>query len=100
MAIKSIYLIAKYYVTPVDPSQTKIAGYMKSTENTTTNEQVYLTRGLHDKDLKNTVVLNLTEEKIVKNGFKSGANFEELFKHFYDSYADYIDSAVNTLNNG
>lgn len=99
MAIKSIYLIAKYSSSPKDPKMTFQAGYVNNPDNMHVDEQVYLTRGLRDKDLQNTVVLNLTEEKIVKNGFKSGANFEELFKHFYDSYADYIDSAVNTLNN-
>jgi hypothetical protein len=44
------------------------------------------------------VVLNLTEQKIVKNSFNTAATFEEIFTHFYEAYGDYIDDSVNTLN--
>lgn len=98
MATKSIYLIANYISRPKDPSKTHIAGYTHNPDNMEIDEQVYLARGLRDKDLKNTVILNLTEEKIVKNGFKSGVKFDELFQHYYDGYSDYINDAVNTLN--
>jgi hypothetical protein len=83
---------------PKDPSQTAKAGYMKDPNNITYDEQVYITRGLRDKDLKNQVILNLTEQKIVKNTFKSSTNFEEVFTHFYEGYANYIDDCVNKLN--
>jgi hypothetical protein len=98
MADNSIYLIAKYTGMPKDPRQTAKPGYMTNPENIHYEEQVYISRGLRDKDLKNQVVLNLTEEKIVKNTFKSGATFEEAFSHYYESYAEYIDDCVNTLN--
>jgi hypothetical protein len=98
MANKNIYLIAKYTGMPKDPSQTAKAGYMKDPNNITYDEQVYITRGLRDKDLKNQVILNLTEQKIVKNTFKSSTNFEEAFTHFYEGYANYIDDCVNKLN--
>lgn len=98
MANKSIYLIASYISRPKDPSQTRVAGYTSNPDNMVLDEQVYVTRGLRNKDLKNTVILNLTEEKIVKNGWRSGVKFEELFQHYYDGYAEYIDNAVNTLN--
>jgi hypothetical protein len=83
---------------PRDPKQTARPGYMKDPNNIHYEEQVYITRGLRDKDLKNQVVLNLTEEKIVKNTFKSGSNFEEIFTHYYEGYAEYIDDCVNQLN--
>lgn len=97
---KSIYLIAKYVTRPRDPSQTHNPGYMKDPANIQYDEQVYITRGLRDKDLTNNVIINLTEEKIVKNTFNSGSTFEEIFKHFYDGYAEYIDQSVNELNAG
>lgn len=100
MADKSIYLIAKYTGQPKDPSQTKIAGYMKNPDNIEYEEQVYITRGLQDKQLKNQVILNLTEAKIIKNTFKNAINFEELFEHFYQGYPTYIDDAINKLNEG
>ena len=83
---------------PRDPKQTARPGYMKDPNNIHYEEQVYITRGLRDKDLKNQVILNLTEEKIVKNTFKSGSNFEEIFTHYYEGYAEYIDDCVNQLN--
>lgn len=94
----NIYLIASYTGRPKDPKQTAKPGYIKDSENMQYDEQVYLTRGIRSKDLKNQVVLNLTEQKIVKNTFKSGATFEEAFTHFYNGYADFIDDSVNKLN--
>ena len=98
MADLSIYLIAKYTGQPKDPKQTHKAGYMKDPENIEYEEQVYITRGLKDKDIKNQVILNLTEQKIIKNLFKNAVTFEELFEHFYQGYPTYIDDAVNSLN--
>jgi hypothetical protein len=98
MADLSIYLIAKYTGMPKDPKQTHKAGYMKDPDNIEYDEQVYITRGLKDKELRNQVILNLTEAKIIKNTFKNANNFEELFTHYYDGYAQYIDDAVTSLN--
>ena len=98
MADLNIYLIAKYTGQPKDPKQTAKAGYMLNPENIHYEEQVYIARGLKDKDLKNQVILNLIEQKIVKNTFKSGATFEEAFTHFYEGYAEYIDDCVNQIN--
>lgn len=97
---KSIYLIAKYTARPKDPRQTHNPGYMKDPNNIQYDEQVYITRGLRDKDLTNNIIVNLTEEKIVKNTFNTTATFTEIFKHFYDGYAEYIDQSINKLNNG
>jgi hypothetical protein len=98
MADLSIYLIAKYTGMPKDPRQTAKPGYMTNPENIHYDEQVYISRGLRDRDLKNQVVLNLTEEKIVKNNFNSGKTFEEVFTHFYEGYAEYIDDCINQIN--
>lgn len=98
MADNSIYLIAKYTGMPKDPRQTAKPGYMKNPENIHYDEQVYISRGIRQKDLQNQVVLNLTEQKIVKNTFKTGATFEEAFTHYYEGYAEYIDDCVTQLN--
>lgn len=97
MKNKNIYLIAQYVARPKNPKLTSIAGYMKDPENIQYDEHVYITRGLRDKDMKNHVILDLTTEKIVKNTFNSGVTFEDVFKHFYDGYASYIDDSVNQL---
>ena len=98
MADLNIYLIAKYTGTPKDPRRTAEKGYITNPENIHYEEQLYISRGLRKKDLNNQVVLNLTEQKIVKNTFKSGATFEEAFTHYYEGYGDYIDDCVNQLN--
>jgi hypothetical protein len=98
MANNNIYLIAKYTGQPKDPKQTAKPGYMKDPNNIHYEEQVYISRGLRDKDLQNQVILNLTEEKIVKNNFNSGSNFKEIFTHYYEGYAEYINDCVNQLN--
>ena len=98
MKDKSIYLIAKYTGQPKDPKQTSKPGYMKDPANIHYDEQVYITRGLRSQDQQHHVILNLTEEKVEKDTFRSGQTFEVMFKHFYDGYAEYIDQCVNKLN--
>jgi len=98
MADKNIYLITKYAGIPKDPSQTHKAGYMLDPNNIHYDEQVYIARGLKDKDLKNQVILNLTEQKIVKNTFNPGKTFEDVFTHYYEAYSEYINDCVNQLN--
>ena len=98
MADLNIYLIAKYTGMPRDPKQTSKPGYMLNPENIHYDEQVYISRGLRQKDLQKQVILNLTEEKIVKNTFNAGKTFEEVFAHFYEGYAEYISDCVDSLN--
>ena len=98
MADLNFYLVAKYLAMPKDPKQTAKPGYMLNPENIEYDEQVYIIRGLHNKYLKNQVILNLTEEKIVKNLFKSGANFHEVLEHFVEGYGDYINESIEKIN--
>lgn len=98
MANKNIYLLATYVARPKDPRQTSKPGYMKDPENIVYDEQLSITKGLKSKDMKNHVILDLTEEKIVRNSFKSDSNFQMMFAHYYNSYANYIDKSVKQLN--
>jgi hypothetical protein len=98
LANLNIYLVAQYVARPKDPKQTARPGYMSDPDNIEWDERMYITRGLRDSDAKNNVILNLTEEKIVKNSFNSGKNFEEVFKYFCDTYPEYINDSINKLN--
>ena len=98
MADLNIYLIAKYTGVPKDPTKTAKPGYMLDPENVHYEEQVYMARGMKQKYLQHQVVLNLTEQKIIKNIFNPGKTFEEIFTHYYESYPEYIDDSVNQLN--
>jgi hypothetical protein len=98
LANLNIYLVAQYVASPKDPTQTAQSGYITNPDNIEWDERIYITRGLRDKDAKMNVILNLTEQKIVKNSFNTDKTFEEVFTHFYEGYAEYIDDSVNKLN--
>jgi len=90
--------VAQYVARPKDPNQTAQPGYITNPDNIEWDERIYITRGLRDKDAEMNVILNLTEQKIVKNSFNTDKTFEEVFTHFYEGYAEYIDDSVNKLN--
>ena len=98
MANKNIYLIADYRARPKNPRMTAQPGYMSNPDNVQYDENLSIVRGFRDKYLKSHVVLDLTEEKVVKNSFTPGKTFEELFAHFYEGFGEYIEQTVNDLN--
>lgn len=94
----NIYLIAQYVVLPKNPKQTAQSGYMSDPNNLRYDERVFVARGYRDRYLQNDVVLDLTEEKIIKNSFRTEKNFEDIFAHFYEGFGNYIDDCVKKLN--
>ena len=98
MAKNNIYLVAQYVALPKNPRQTAQPGYMANPDNVRYDERVFVARGYRDRYMQGNVVLDLTEEKILKNSFRSERTFEDIFKHFYEGFGDYIDDCVKTLN--
>jgi hypothetical protein len=98
MANKNIYLLATYVARPKNPRQTSRAGYITDPGNIQYDENLAIVRGFRDRYLKNHVVLDLTEERVIKNSFTPGKTFEELFEHFHEGFAEYIEQTVNELN--
>lgn len=98
MADKNIYLVASYVARPKNPMMTAQKGYMSNPDNVHWDEQVFIAKGMRDKYLRSHVVINLTEEKVVKNSFRNEQSFDDIFKHFYEGYAEYIDESVKKLN--
>ena len=94
----NIYLVAQYVVLPKNPRQTAQPGYMSNPDNLRYDERVFVARGYRDRYLQNDVVLDLTEEKILKNSLHKEKTFEEVFKHFYDGFGNYIDDSITKLN--
>lgn len=90
--------MAQYVAMPKNKSMTSTPGYMSDPDNLQWDERVYVAHGLRTKDHQMNVILDLTEEKIIKNSFNSSKTFEEVFKHFYEGYGDYIDDCVTTIN--
>ena len=91
-------MVAQYVAQPKNPRQTSQAGYMANPDNIRYDERVFVARGYRDRYLQNDVILDLTEEKILKNSFRTEKDFEEIFKHFYEGFGDYIDDCVKKLN--
>jgi len=73
---------------------------MSNPNNHELTEIVVVRRGLRDKDRRNSIVLDLTEEKVVKDIYSADktTTFDEYFKHFYEGFGDYINESVNKLN--
>ena len=90
--------MATYVARPKNPRQTSRAGYMQDPNNIQYDENVAIVRGWRDRYMQQSVVLDLTNEKVVKNSFTPGKTFEELFKHYHEGFGEYIEQTVNDLN--
>lgn len=98
MADQNIYLVARYLAKPANPRLTSRAGYMSDPANIEYDEEMFIARGYKSRYLQWGVVLNISEEKIIKNNFKKDNSFKELFDYYYEGYKDYIDESVAKLN--
>lgn len=98
MANLNIYLLATYVAKPKNPRQTSRAGYMQDPNNIQYDENVAIVRGWRDRYMQQSVVLDLTNERVVKNSFTPGKTFEELFAHYHEGFGEYIEQTVNDLN--
>jgi len=98
MKNKNIYLIAIYVARPKNLRMTAQSGYMTNPDNIQYDENLEIVRGWRDRYLKYSVVLDLTNEKVVKNSFQTGKTFEELFTHYHEGFGEYIEQTVNELN--
>ena len=98
MANLDIYLLATYVARPKNPRQTSRAGYITDPNNIQYDENLEIVRGWRDRYLKYSVVLDLTNEKVVKNSFHNDKTFDELFAHYHEGFSEYIEQTVNDLN--
>jgi len=88
-----------YYVSrPKDPKMTRIAGYSNQPNNMDYEESINITRGLRDRDLISaSVVLNLSQKTVVRNGFNSNRDFPSWLAHFQESYPEHINPIIAEL---
>ena len=98
MANLNIYLLAIYVARPKNPRQTSRAGYITDPNNVQYDENLEIVRGWRDRYMKYSVVLDLTNEKIVKNSFRTEKTFDDLFAHYHEGFGEYIEQTVNELN--
>ena len=98
MAKLDIYLLATYVARPKNPRQTSLAGYITDPDNIQYDENLEIVRGWRDRYIKYSVVLDLTNERVIKNSFLKEKTFEELFKHYHEGFSEYIKQTVDELN--
>ena len=89
--------MATYVARPKNPRQTSQAGYMSNPDNVEYDEHLSMTKGFKDKYLSNHVILDLTEQKLIKNSFNSNRNFEDVFGHFMQNYEEHIKNSIQQL---
>ena len=98
MAKLDIYLLANYRARPKKPRLTAQTGYMGNPDNIIYDEELAIVRGWRDRYIKNSVVLDLTNERVIKNSFRTEKTFEDLFAHYHEGFSEYIEQTVNDLN--
>lgn len=71
---------------------------MLNPDNFEYDESINITRGLKLKDELNAkVILDLTSQKVVKNGFNGNKDFPSLLAHYQEGYPKYINPLIADL---
>lgn len=97
--MQNVFLVAYYFMRPVRRAHTQIKGWSKDPANIQYDEQIVMTRRLKNKDLETSkIILNLTDKKIVKDGWQSSKTFDEYFEYFLKNYPQYTATAMAELD--
>ena len=71
---------------------------MKDPANFDYDESINITRGLKTRDqVSSQVILNLTEQSVVKNTFNENKDFPALLAHYQEGYPKYINPLIAQL---
>ena len=98
MKQQDIFIVAYYHQKPKNPTRTKEKGYMTNPDNISYDESINITRGIKTKDQLNAaVILNLTKQSVVKNRFRSDADFPSLLAYYQEGYPKYINPLLAQL---
>ena len=98
MSNRDIHLVAFYYAKPKNHVNTQIRGWMNNPDNIRYDERVEITRGLKRDSNSAKVILDLSNKRIVRNGWSSGASFNDLFKYYFKGYHQYVTTVMTQLD--
>ena len=87
---KDIFLVAHYLKQPKDPKKSSVKDYMKDDKNIAYSESVTVTKGLKDKDLTASIILNLTQKSVQKYRFEGKTDWETLAAYYAKGYPQYL----------
>jgi hypothetical protein len=72
---------------------------MEDSSNVQYDEQVAITRRLKNNDRSMAkIILDMTNKKIVRNGWGTDVNFDDMFKYFSKSYPEYTYRIMASLD--
>ncbi len=91
-----MFIVAKYLQTLRNPHDAHKQDISKKHSAWQNNEEVYCKRSLKTKDLTEaSVILDVRNQKVLKNRLGENHDFAELYKYYLTHYADYINAWVN-----
>lgn len=90
------FIVVKYPQTLRNPKMAHQPGTRNNHAAWQNNEELKCSKNIKTRDLTEaSVILDVGNQKVVKDRFESGKGFEELFQYFMSNYADYINSWLN-----
>ena len=93
---KKFFIVAKYPQTLRNPKMAHQPGLATNHAAWQNNEELKCAKNLKTRDLTEaSVILDVAQQKVIKDRFDSGRGFEELFQYYMSNYADYINSWLN-----
>lgn len=97
--MKSIYLVAYYFQRPSgNRVRTNRAGWQRNQSNVSWDEQVALTKNLKNRDITMAkVILDLANQRVIKNDWRSGQDFAQLYKYFEQGYPHYTTKIMEQI---
>lgn len=99
MKKESLYLVAYYTLRPANQVKTQIKGWMTDSSNVQYDEQVAITRRLKKNDQSMAkIILDMTNKKVVRNGWGTTADFDDMFKYFSTGYPEYTYKIMASLD--
>lgn len=96
-----MFIIARYPQTLRNPKDSVKQGIGSNHAAWQNNEEVVCRKSLRSRDqVEASVILDVANQKIIKNRFESDRDFNELYQYYLSHYADYINSWVNAQRRG
>jgi hypothetical protein len=95
---KTRYLICNYYMVPVKPGLTSVAGWHKDPANVQYDEQISFDSKVRNKDQSASIILDLKDKTIVQNRLDPKLTYDQSFEYFYKAYKSHMDAVIKNLD--
>ena len=99
--MNKMFIVAKYPQTLRNPASSNKPGIGKNQAAWQHNEEVKCVKNLKTRDATEaSVILDVANEKVIKNRFNDNRDFQELYRYYLEHYADYINRWVTMQTDG